>query len=138
MFGFARTLLLRLRRDDRGATALELALVLPVFVVLVFGIFQFGHAQHKLSSIRYAMAMASRAHMLNPDLTEAQLQTLVRNRLKNTADDNVTVTMTMIQNTAAGRVARMTGVYTSHVGVPMLPTYPLSFQTTMDTALPPA
>lgn len=30
------------RKADRGATIIEFALVFPVFIVLVFGIFQFG------------------------------------------------------------------------------------------------
>lgn len=34
----------RFRRDDRGAAAVEFALVLPILVVLVFGIVDFGRA----------------------------------------------------------------------------------------------
>ena len=30
------------RRDDRGASAVEFALVVPFFVLLVFGIIQYG------------------------------------------------------------------------------------------------
>lgn len=34
----------RFRRDDRGAAAVEFALVLPILVVLVFGVVDFGRA----------------------------------------------------------------------------------------------
>ena len=127
----------KLWRCRRGATALELAFVLPVFVVLLFGIFQFGLAQHKLSSIRFAMNTASRGLMLNPNLTEAQLRSHVQSILTSIADPNVTITLA-IQDQVGGRVAHLTGVYTSHIGVTGLATYPLTWQTTLDTSLPAA
>lgn len=34
----------RFRRDDRGAAAVEFALVLPILVVLLFGVIDFGRA----------------------------------------------------------------------------------------------
>jgi len=133
----ARAVLHRFSRDDSGATAVELAFVLPILVVLLFGTFQFGLAQHRLSSIRYAMNMSSRAVMLNPAMTEAQVEALVKSKLEGIADPNVNVTMLTI-TTAQGKVARLTGVYTGDIGVPMLATFPVNFQTTVETTLPSA
>jgi len=122
---------------DSGATALELALVLPIFIALLFGIFSFGLAQHKLSSIRYAMTTASRTLMLNPTLTQSQVEAIVKAKLNALADPNVTITLAF-SDTAAGRVAHLTGIYTTEVGVPTVATYPIHYQTTVHTALPDA
>ena len=42
-------------RDDRGAAALEFALILPILVVLVFGVIAFGY----MLSFRQAMSQAA-------------------------------------------------------------------------------
>jgi len=44
-------------------------------------IFEFGWAQHKLSSIRWAMEAASRDLQLTPTLTEAQMSSKVKAKL---------------------------------------------------------
>ena len=43
------------RRDDRGAAALEFALILPILMVLVFGVIAFGY----MLSFRQAMSQAA-------------------------------------------------------------------------------
>lgn len=135
MFAKVKTWLRRAADADGGATALELALVLPIFIALLFGIFSFGVAQHKLSSIRYAMTTASRALMLNPTLTQGQVEEMVKAKLGDLADPNVTITLA-ITETAAGRVAHLTGVYSTEVGVPTVATYPIHYQTAIHTVLP--
>ena len=124
-------------RDERGATATELALVLPIFVAMVFGTYQFGVAQHRLSSLRYALTATSRAVMLNPALTQDQVSAMVKARLTGVADPNVNVTLSVVDG-AAGKVARLTGTYSSYIGIPMVASYPLNYQTTVDAALPEA
>ena len=126
----------RFARDGEGATALEFAMVLPVFIALLFAIFQFGLAQHRIASLRYALNEASRAVMLNPEMTEAQVSDRVKAKLEALADPDVTVTLAITDH-ATGRIARLTGVYVAEVGVPLVATYPFSFTTTVDAALPP-
>lgn len=123
--------------DNSGATAAEFALALPVFVVMVFGIFEFGWTQHCLSSTRYAMELAARDLMLNPKLTEAQLETRVRQQLQHTADPNVDLALSVAEG-PAGKIATLTGVYVRQIGIPMLPTIPLNHTVSVETALPAA
>lgn len=125
----------RLGADERGAGAVEMALVLPLFVALMIGVFEFGWTQHSLSSIRYALEATSRVLLVKPDLTEAQLQDDVRARLQSVGDKNVTVTLNVVTN-ADGRVAYLTGAYHRDVGVPTLLTYPVTYNTTVATVLP--
>ena len=122
--------------DRSGATAIELAFCLPILLTLVVGIFQFGWTQHQVSSIRYAMQRASRALMLNPDLTEAQVQTMVTSRLSSTANIDVEVDLTKT-NTANGRLATLETTYVAAFGVPNLLQFSIPFEMSVTTALRP-
>ena len=125
----------RWRSDRSGATAAEFAMVLPLFVVMVGGIFEFGWTQHCLSSIRYAMETTARDLMLDPTLTETQIETRVRAQLEDTADPDVEVSLSIAAG-PAGKIATLTGVYVREIGVPLLPAIPLTHQVTVETALP--
>lgn len=54
------TLLRRLAGDDRGATIVEFAIVAPVFIVLLLGIFDFGHMVYAQSVLQGAVHAAGR------------------------------------------------------------------------------
>lgn len=135
---FARLSLRRRRNfaaDNGGAAAVEFAFVFPVFLAMVMTIFQFGWAQHKLSSIRFAMEKASRDLLLDNTLSEAALQTKVRGYLNGLADQSVTVTKASA-TTSGVTVVTLTGTYTTNIGVPYLATYPVHWSTTVTTPLP--
>lgn len=121
--------------DRSGATAAEFAMVLPLFAVMVAGIFEFGWTQHCLSSTRYAMENTARELMLNPKLTENELETRVRAQLEDTADPAVDITLA-IADGPAGKIATLTGVYVREIGIPMLPAFPMTHRVTVETALP--
>lgn len=121
--------------DRSGATAAEFAMVLPLFAAMVFGIFEFGWTQHCLSSTRYAMETAARDLMLNPQLTEAQLETKVRSQLEGVADPAVEITLSVAEG-PAGKIATLTGVYARDISVPLLPTFPIRHSVSVETALP--
>jgi Flp pilus assembly protein TadG len=125
----------RLFRHRGGATAVEFAMVLPVFVAMVFCVVQFGWAQHCNSSLRFALEKASRALLLDPTLTQPALQTMVQNTLQGMADPNVTVNL-QINTTGGSKVANLTGVYSTTLGVPSLASFPISYSTTVSTPLP--
>jgi Flp pilus assembly protein TadG len=124
------------RRDEAGSTAVELAFCLPILLMLVLGVVQFGWAQHQVSSIRYALQRSSRALMINPDLTEAQLQTQVSSRLVPAAGIDVDISLTKT-TTAYGRLATIGATYVANFGVPMVGQFNIPFQVNVNTALPP-
>ena len=136
MSAFAKPPLLQcFRRDDGGATAVEFAIVVPVFLAIMMTIWEFGFAQHKLSSIRFAMENASRSLMVNNALTQAQLSTMVKSQLSNIADNNVTITLT--STTVSGAtVKKLTGTYTSTIGIPGMATIPVNWSTVVSTPMP--
>ena len=55
----------RFCHDTRGATALELALLLPVFVTLIFGLINTSLMAGALSGMHYAVEEASRCYAVN-------------------------------------------------------------------------
>jgi len=55
----------RFWRDIRGATAMELALLLPVFVMLIFGLINTSLMAGALSGMHYAVEEASRCYAVN-------------------------------------------------------------------------
>jgi Flp pilus assembly protein TadG len=125
----------RFRRDAGGAAAVEFAIVVPVFLMIMLSIWEFGYAQHKLSSIRYAMESASRSLLVNNTLTEAQLTTLVKAQLSSVADNNVTITLA--STTVSGATIKtLTGTYHSSVGVPGMATIPVNWSTVVSTPMP--
>ena len=124
----------RLARDVRGTSAIEFALCLPMFLMLVFGIIQFGWTQHTFSSIRYAMQQASRALVIDPNTTQATLQSLVNARLSKATNATVAVTLTKT-TTANGLIATLQGSYTATVGVPTLAAISIPYNVTVTTPL---
>jgi Flp pilus assembly protein TadG len=50
----------RLRRDERGASAVEFALALPVLVTMIYGIFEFGQLYEANASMQHALGEGAR------------------------------------------------------------------------------
>lgn len=55
--GFALT---RLRRDRDGASAVEFAIILPMLLMLVFGVMEFGRALWTQNALHYSVEQAAR------------------------------------------------------------------------------
>ena len=62
----------RHRADDRGATLVELALVLPILVLLVFGIVEFGRAYNAQVTLTHAAREGARVLALTRDAGAAE------------------------------------------------------------------
>jgi Flp pilus assembly protein TadG len=56
MMGAAR----KIRRDQRGAAAIELAIALPVLVTMIYGIFTFGQALEATAGMEHALGEGAR------------------------------------------------------------------------------
>lgn len=53
------------RQDSRGATAIEMAMILPAFVVLVFGVINVSQMAGALSGMHYAVEEGARCFAVN-------------------------------------------------------------------------
>lgn len=70
-----------LRRCTRGATAVEFALVLPVLLVLVFGIIEFGRVLWVQNTLQYAAERGTRFYIVNAGAAESEIADVVRANL---------------------------------------------------------
>lgn len=60
------------RRGERGAAAVEFALVLPIFLMLLFGIIDFGYAINRGSMVNNAARDAVREASLGQDASQVR------------------------------------------------------------------
>ena len=128
----------RLWSDAGGATAVEFAMVAPVFVAMLIGVFQLGWALHCNQSVDYALNIAGRSLVSNPSMSQSDLQTHVQSLLTNIADpDSVTVTLTEDPAGSSPRLAHMTASYAHTVSVPLVTGFSYTYQTSSSTLLNP-
>lgn len=121
--------------DEGGASALEFALIAPVFFAIVFGLMELGWAQHCGSSVKWALETSARTLLLSPSTTQAQLQSAVVAKLSGIADaSNVSVTLSKDTSTTGVVLARASATYTQTLSIPVLGSFPLTFKST--TAVP--
>lgn len=125
----------RFRRDDSGASAVELALVMPLFVALVFGLFNYGWALYCGNEVRYAVQRASRLLIADPDATIDELRAAVAQRLNGADIDDVDLSLATETLGAGTRVARVSWRYAYAVETPFLDDAVLTFDSSLLTPL---
>lgn len=129
----------RLVADEGGASAVEFALIAPLLVIVLFGVFQVGWALHCASSVRYALEESARAVSIDPDLTAGEVQAAMRQRLTAFADPEFTVTIAEDPGPAGLVITRLTSDYVHELAVPLLPVWDIRFQATASfVGSPPA
>ena len=121
----------RARRGwQSGATAVETALVLPVFITFVLGIVNVGWALYCGAEVRHAVERSTRLLLADPTTTGTAIQTNVRSQL--TAADPSAVTLTETTETAGdGSVARLSWTYAYTVAAPFIKTTTFNFDSSM-------
>lgn len=124
-------------RDDRGASAVELALVLPVFATMFFGAVQLGFGLHCASSVRWALESSARGLVLNRDLTRDQLRAGMLEKLSIPGQDSVVVELTKDEPGAAGttQFAHASSTYKYPLAIPFVPTQELTFKADVNVPL---
>ncbi len=86
-----RALLRRCLGDRHGGTAVEFAMVLPILVTLLLGVFEFGRLFWSWSTIQYATEEAGRYAMLNPTASESTIADFLKGRLTGISASTVDV-----------------------------------------------
>ena len=117
--------------DNSGSSAIEFAMVGPFFMVMILAVFSTGWLMHSVSSARFALEEAGRTLLVNADMTESELATLVTNKLGQLSHGNVVVTMVIDQAQNGIRLAHANAAIPVEFDLPMLP----SFQFTFDTSV---
>jgi Flp pilus assembly protein TadG len=66
---------LRLKRDDRGAAAIEMALALPILVSMIYGLFQVGLLYQANAGMQHALGEGARMATLYERYTSINVPT---------------------------------------------------------------
>ena len=66
---------LRLKRDDRGAAAIEMALALPILVSMIYGLFQVGLLYQATAGMQHALGEGARLATLYERYTSNNVPT---------------------------------------------------------------
>jgi Flp pilus assembly protein TadG len=99
----------RARRDERGASAVEFALVLIPLLYLIFGLVQYGWYFYAMQSGSSAVGDAARRIAVGNCTTTSQVQTVIYNHLgaatTAASSSGVTTTITYTKADGSGSVA---------------------------------
>lgn len=120
------------RRDRSGASALEFAILLPVFLTMLFGTIQMGLLFFQAGTVQYALEETARDVMVRQDMTPAQVNSAIRDRLQALTSVEVQVTY-LIENIGDASVAHVNASFTQEVFIPFVPVFhvPLAAKTSV-------
>ena len=106
---------MRVRSRDRGASAVEFALVVPLLIALMLGILAFGHAFHVQSVLSNAARDGVRVVALQDTSGGSDPQTVARQRVIASASPSANLSVDHIEITpstcAVGSTATVTVTY---------------------------
>ena len=60
----------RLKRDEQGAAAVEMALALPVLIIFIYGIFQIGMVMAASAGMQHALGEGARLATISSSLAK--------------------------------------------------------------------
>jgi Flp pilus assembly protein TadG len=124
--------------DDRsGATILEFAIVAPVLIAMLVGVFNVGFAMYAGAAVRNAIQRSSRALMMTPTTTAATIKTSAQALLVDVPVNNLAVTVTTETVTASMQIKRVSWTYDYALWVPFADNSTLSFGSSMVVPMAP-
>jgi Flp pilus assembly protein TadG len=112
-----------------GGAALEFALLGPVFLLFIIGLFQVCWAMYCSSSVRYALHNSARALVLNPSMSQSDFQALVTSAVTPLVAQNVAVTLVKTSPGNGLQLSTATATYNYQIVIPFIPTYNGQFTT---------
>lgn len=115
------------RQDQRGATALEFAILAPLFLTLILATLQLSIAMHNGNTAKWAVKKAARDLLVDNTLTQAEIQSLVDGYLTDVGS-NVSVTVTYALDTSGSlTIGNLSANYEHKIDVPFLRSFTADF-----------
>jgi Flp pilus assembly protein TadG len=124
--------LARLGRDQSGTAAVEFAIVSTVFITFVFGIAFTSIMLHSNAALQWAAETAVRRAALDPDVTQAQLQSDVNALLTQVKMPNATVNYSVAPVNGVP-VASLTASFNRSFTIPFVDTFNTTYSATART-----
>lgn len=127
----------RFAADRGGATILEFAIVAPVLIAMLVGVFNVGFAMYCGAAVRNAIQRSSRVLIMTPATTAATIKTNAQAVLVDVPVNNLAVTVTTETVTASMQVKRVSWTYDYALWVPFASNSTLSFGSSMVVPMAP-
>lgn len=129
----ASTIYRFLRRSD-GTSAIEFALLAPVFFAMVFTLIQLGWCYFNAASVQWALDRATRIAAIDPDVTQGDLQTFISSELAGLTNKQVSLSYS-VDTSGTLPILELGTVYTHSMHIPFVDDYTLSFNLNTSTPL---
>ena len=84
----------RFARNEDGSPAIEFAIVAPVFVSVCLGVISLGYAFQVRNEMAHAADSGIRQVLMDPAITDQDLETAIKNAFPESDPDNLTVALT--------------------------------------------
>ena len=110
-------------RCGRGTVAVEFAMVFPLLIVMLLGIYSVGAVMNSISTVRFALEETARVLQMNPDLAESDLQEIIDEKLAGYGSQSVTLTMSVEEDGFGSDVAHLTASFPFTLAIPYIPTF---------------
>lgn len=121
-----RSLLNRFCTSNDGASALEFALVFPVFASMLFGSIQMGLAYYTAGSVQHALERTARITMVDQDMSGSQVQAAFANQLAPFTDQNININYS-VDTSGDIPIAIFTASYSHAFVIPFVPSFNVNF-----------
>lgn len=121
-----RMFLTRFRHACGGASALEFALILPVFAAMLFGTVQMGLAYYTAGSVQFALERTARTTMVDQDMSATQVQAAFDSQLGTFTDQDISINYT-VDLSGDIPIAIFSATYQHHFVIPFVPVFDVSF-----------
>jgi Flp pilus assembly protein TadG len=124
----------RLIRDQKGAVAVEFALVSTAFLAMVIGLCYVGIMLFNNMSLQWAVEKAARVAEINSAATQSDIASAVNSYLASEGLPNATVTYS---STVSGGVTTATiqASYSQSYTLPMVSTFNINFSSNLTVPL---
>lgn len=130
-----RSAFAQMRRDKSGAAAVEFALLLPLLVMGLVGIFSIGMYFYERDQIRETIRLASRNVIVEEAYTKTTIQNIFTSAMTSSPIDPADVNITILK-TADGDLAQVRVPWSVEIRIPMIDPWTIDELFEVDIPLP--
>ena len=134
-----RRLCARVAACRLGSVAIEFAVLLPVFLALIYGLFEFSRIAWTQSTLEYAVEEAARFAMVNPTASATQITDVANDSAAGLDAAEIIITVTF-PTVGVGQFVRVNGTYNfvPIVKIVGIGTFNITSTAQMPLVLPPS
>lgn len=116
-------ILTRFIRARRGAVALEFAIGLPIFLAMIYGIFEFGRVFWTKNTMEFAVEEAARFTVVNPNAATGLIVSVVEDKAAGLDVSLINVAIAFEQAAGDRTFVNITGTYSYAPMIPLVIPY---------------